>query len=112
MAKYYCKIGGAIGDIGEIKFGFYGPENAYKNCGAQLGVTKISSTSSARGVGFGTNRPKPPKVRISYKQGTTPKSTIRYCDTDKIGQVLNGGLNNNKVTVRSTEHSITGASMG
>lgn len=112
MARYYCKIGGAIGDIGEIKFGFYAPENAYKNCGAQLGISKISATSSARGIAFGINRPKPPKVRISYKVGTLPKSTIRYCDTDKIGQVLNGGLNNNKVTVRTREYAITSASMG
>jgi len=112
VAKYVCKIGGAVGDIGELRFGFYAPENAYKNCGAQLGIRKLGRTDSARGVAFGCNHPKPPKVRITYKVGTLYKSTIRYCDTDKIGQVLNGGLNNNKVTVRTREYAITGASIG
>ena len=119
MARFYCKIGGAVGDIGEIKFGFYAPDDAYKNCGGQLGIIKINNTSSARGIAFGINRPKPPKVRIAYTIGRlgqgssndSRKSAIRYCDTDKLGQVLNGGLNNNKITVSRTEYNIDGASM-
>lgn len=119
MARFFCKVGGAVGDVGEIKFGFYAPDKAYDNVGRQLGVTKISGNSSARGVAFGINNPKPPQVRISYGRARVGggtgndlrRSTIRYCDTDKLGQVLNGGLNNNRVTVAGTAYAISSVSM-
>ena len=118
-AAYFCKIGGAIGDIGEIKFGFTAPDYAYENIGTDLGVTKLSGSNDRRGVVFGANYPRPPRIRVTYKQGNlgggtgndVPRSAIRYCDPDKVGQVLNGALNDKKVKVRNTEYSIVSTSI-
>lgn len=119
MARFWCKIGSAVGDIGELKFGFYGPDKAYDGIGRTLGVTKIGGNNSARGIAFGVNSPKPPQVRISYGRarlggGTgndLRRSTIRYCDTDNLGRVLGGALNNNRVTVAGTAYPINSVSM-
>lgn len=116
-AKYYVRIGGAIGDIGESKFGFSAPENAYDGIGDELGVVKISDNNSAKGILFGANYPKPPRVRLS---GTDPSgllpdklvSATRYCDPDKLGRVLNGSLNDGICTTRSGQFQINQASMG
>ena len=42
MARYYVKIGNAVGDIGEIKFGFHAPDKAYDGILDELGVVKLS----------------------------------------------------------------------
>ena len=115
MAKYYVSIGGAVGDVGEIKFGFYAPDDAYDGIADELGVTKLSDNNSARGVAFGINSPKPPKVRLSGEVsqvgGALTKSTLRYCDPDKLGSVLNGALNDATVKVGATTIKINQASV-
>jgi hypothetical protein len=125
MAKYYCRIGGAVGDIGEIKYGFNAPAYAYDNIGDELGIIKIDETGanqdSQKGVAYGINYPSPPRVRISYKDenidvpgGNTNdkiRSAIRFCDPDKLGQVLGGSLNRLKVKTRNGEYQIVSVSM-
>ena len=115
-AKYYVRIGGAVGDIGESRFGFQAPENAYDGIGDELGVVKITDNASARGILFGANYPKPPRVRLS---GTDPSgllpdknvSAVRYCDPDKVGRVLNGSLNDAVCTTRGGQFQVNQASM-
>lgn len=108
MAKYYVKIGGAVGDVGEIKYGFHAPSSAYQGVADELGVVALTDNDSARGVAFGINSPKPPRVRLSGPiQGGlngVSGSVIRFCDPDKVGQVLNGSLNN--ATVQSGDRTI------
>lgn len=100
-SRYWVKIGGAVGDVGEAKFGFSAPDYAYDNIKDELGVNEISDNNSARGILFGANYPKPPRVRLSGldpnlgggDSNDKPRSAIRYCDPDKLGSVLNGSLN-------------------
>lgn len=108
MAKYYVNIGGAVGDVGEIKYGFHAPDDAYDGIADELGVVKLTDNASARGVAFGINSPKPPRVRLS---GEVPElgdnergSCVRFCDPDKVGRVLNGSLND--ATVKSGARTI------
>ncbi|MEM8603775.1 MAG: hypothetical protein AAGF24_08065 [Cyanobacteria bacterium P01_H01_bin.121] len=118
-AKFYVRIGGALGDVGEAKFGFRAPADAYDGIGDELGVTKLTNNSSARGVLFGANYPKPPKVRISYRDsnlggGATNDvlgSAFRYCDPDKLGAILNGSLNDAKIKVNGKEYSVDSVSI-
>lgn len=115
-AKYYVRIGGAVGDIGEAKFGFSAPENAYDGIADELGVVKISDNNSAKGILFGANYPKPPRVRLSGNDpnGLLPDklvSAVRYCDPDKLGRVLNGSLNDARCTTRGGGFNVNQASM-
>ncbi|MEO1211081.1 MAG: hypothetical protein AAFX78_16265 [Cyanobacteria bacterium J06638_20] len=118
MARFWCKVGGAVGDIGEVRFGFTAPDDAYDGIADQLGITKLGENDSARGISFGTNYPKPPRVRITYRAanvggGTAndvTRSVTRFCDPDKLGQVLNGGLENNRITVSGRQYPIVQAS--
>lgn len=115
---YYCKIGGAVGDIGEVKFGFIAPDYAYENIADDLGIIKITENNDRRGILFGANYPRPPRVRITYKVpslggGTgndVNRSSIRYCDPDKLGQAINGALTDKKIKVDGTEYSIKSVS--
>ena len=116
MAAFFCQIGGAIADAGEIKFGFNAPEDAYNDIADELGITAIKERADRRGVAFGINYPKPPKVRINYGDrellgDDNNRSCLRFCDPDKLGQVLNGSLNDKKVTVNGVEFSIRSVSM-
>ena len=115
-AAYFVKLGGALGDIGESKFGFYAPDDAYDDIGDELGVKKLETNDDRKGVLFGANFPKPPKVRINYSDfelfgDDRGRSCLRYCDPDKIGQVLNGSINDKKVTVRGASAKIRSVSM-
>jgi len=114
MARYMVKIGGAVGDVGEIKFGFYAPDDAYDNIGDELGVKKIKGSKDAKGVVFGVNTPKPTRIRITYLDknigADRKKSCIRYCDPDKAGRVLNGSINDKKVKVRGNSYNIESVS--
>jgi hypothetical protein len=114
-AKYWVKIGGAVGDVGESRFGFSAPDYAYDNIGDELGVTKISDNNSARGILFGANYPKPPRVRLSGIDpnlgGDRQRSAIRYVDPDKVGRVLNGSLNDAVCTTRGGQFNINQATM-
>lgn len=114
--RYYVKLGGAVGDIGESRFGFVAPKESYENIKDELGVVEISDAASARGILFGANYPRPPKVRINYESTNTSGrkkkgSTTRYCDPDKIGRVLNGSLNDAKITIAGTEFNIVQVSV-
>ncbi|MEO1592005.1 MAG: hypothetical protein AAFU71_12020 [Cyanobacteria bacterium J06632_22] len=113
--RYYVRLGGAVGDIGESKFGFLAPKESYEGIADELGVVEVNDNDSARGVLFGANFPRPPKVRINYKgTGTNSRkkgSTTRYCDPDKIGRVLNGSLNNAKIKIAGTEFDIVQVSV-
>lgn len=123
MAAYFCSIGGSVGDVGEIKFGFYAPNDAYKNIGDELGITKLDgegglTESDQRSIVFGANRPRPPKIRISYKipnlgGGTGNdliRSVTRYCNPDKLGAVLNGSIRDKQINVDGTDYDIAGVS--
>jgi len=114
-SRYYVRIGGAVGDVGEIKYGFVSPENAYEGIADELGVKEIAQNEDAKGIVFGANYPKPPKVRInfSFTEGTQEKrgSATRFCDTDKLGQVLNGALNDKTITVRGRSCKIESVSI-
>jgi hypothetical protein len=115
-ARYYVSIGGAVGDVGEIKYGFSAPTEAYAGIADELGVKTISGSDNAKGVAFGINRPKPPRIRVNYgtKTGTEERpvgSVARFCNPDKLGQVLNGAINDKKIKVRGTEYSVLGVSM-
>lgn len=111
--RFYVSLGGAVGDIGEIKYGFNAPKSAYENIADELGVKEIGDNDSARGVAFGINRPKPPQVSIAYESsnGSTKGSTKRFCDPDKIGRVLNGSLNDQEVNIAGTKFKIVSVSM-
>lgn len=124
MAKYMVKIGGAVGDIGEVKFGFHAPAKAYDDIGDELGVRTLAgenavNESDLRGIAFGINSPRPPRIRITYLirgagGGTSNdryRSTIRFCDPDKVGRVLNGSIRDKKVTVNGTPRDIQNVSM-
>jgi len=118
-SKFWCKIGGAIGDIGEAKFGWLAPHTSYNNIGRALGVMRLGRKSSTRGILFGANFPKPAKVAISFRiarlgdggSNDSNRRAIRYCDTDKLGQVLNGGLRGKKVRVSGKDYDITAVSI-
>lgn len=118
MAIYTINLGGSIGDIGSIRYGFNAPDDAYKNIGAGLGVTKRKD--SDQGVVFGCNRPKPAKVRISFKKSAASAvlgksnrgSAVRWCEPDKIGDVTLGNvLNSKKIQIGLFEYDIDGVSI-
>jgi hypothetical protein len=90
--RHWVRLGGAVGDAGELKFGFQAPDYAYNNIKDELGVREISDNNSAKGVAFGCNYPKPPRVRLNGERSKKRVSAIRYCDPDKIGRVLGGSL--------------------
>lgn len=112
--KFYVRIGGAVGDVGEARFGFRAPDYAYDNIADELGVVELTDNASARGVLFGANNPKPPKVRLSGIDpelgDDEPVSATRYCDPDKLGRVLNGSLNDAVCKTRGRQFLINGAS--
>lgn len=114
--RFYCKVGAAIGDIGEIKYGFVAPEEAYIGINDELGVIVIDNNDSARGVAFGINYPKPPKITLNCVQGEEGtrkrrRSVKRFCDTDKVGRVLNGSLNDAEVLIAGVTYNVRSASI-
>lgn len=118
MAIYTVNLGGTVGDIGSIRYGFNAPDEAYKNIGAGLGVTKRKDTDT--GIVFGCNSPKPARVRITFKKDAQSAilgksnrgSTIRFCEPDKIGEVTLGGtINAKKVRIGLFEYAIDKVSL-
>jgi hypothetical protein len=118
MAIYTINLGGTIGDIGSIRYGFNAPDNAYKSIGAGLGVTKRKDTDT--GIVFGCNRPKPAQVRLTFRRSAASAvvgksnrgSAVRFCEPDKIGEVTLGGtLNGKKITIGLFDYDIDGVSI-
>lgn len=112
--RHWVRLGGAVADAGELKFGFQAPDYAYNGIKDELGVKEISDNNSAKGVAFGCNYPKPPRVRFSGTRGVrngVRVSAIRYCDPDKIGRVLGGSLADAECQTRGGKFKINTATM-
>ncbi|MDZ8136324.1 MAG: hypothetical protein RM049_13610 [Nostoc sp. DedQUE04] len=103
---YFINLGGSVGNIGAMRFAWRGKKNLYKNIADGLGVVLAKDTDS--GLMFGANNPRPAQVRIGYTDANgNSKSTIRFCEPDKIGDVTTGGkLNGKKVWVAGKEYNI------
>lgn len=103
---YYINIGGGLANIGSVRFAWRGKKNLYKNIADGLGVVLAKDTD--KGLMFGSNHPKPAQVRISYVDSSgNARSTIRYCEPDKLNSVtLGGSLNGKKVWVAGNEYNI------
>jgi hypothetical protein len=108
---YYINLGGSVGNIGAMRFAWRGKKNLYKNIADGLGVVLAKDTDTA--LMFGANNPRPALVRIGYTAADgSSKSTIRFCEPDKIGDVTTGGkLNGKKVWVAGKEYNINNVSI-
>jgi len=110
LRRYYVYLGGTIGDIGAIRFGFRAPKDVYKNIGDDLGVKEVQDNDRS-GIVYGANNPRPAKVRISYldaqpgggEQNDIVRSVVRYCEPDKLNDVLFGSINGKKVFVKGVD---------
>ncbi|MBU7587244.1 MAG: hypothetical protein KAF91_31095 [Nostoc sp. TH1S01] len=104
---YYVNIGGGLANVGSVRFAWRGKKNLYKNIADGLGV--VLAKDNDKGLVFGTNNPRPAEVRISYTDANSgaSKTTIRFCEPDKLNSVtLGGALNGKKVWVAGVEHNI------
>lgn len=112
---FFANLGGGVGNVGAVRYAWKTGEDKYDDIGAGLGVVKAKDTDS--GLFFGANRPKPATVRINYTkdQSGTDKNTgsvLRFCEPDKLGNVLVGGaLNGKKVKIRGTDRDVNGVSL-
>lgn len=112
---FYTNLGGGVGNVGAVRYGWRAIEDAYDDIGAGLGVVKASDTDG--GILFGANRPKPATVRINYVLDATggdkrTASCLRFCEPDKLGSVLvGGGLNGKKVKIRGTQRDINSVAL-
>ena len=104
LQRHYINLGGGVGNLGAIKFGFKAPEFAYDAIKLSLGVIEIADTNRT-GVVYGVNSPRPVKVRISFTRGegnlggvgTSSGSVIRFCEPDKLNAVLFGSMGSLKI---------------
>jgi hypothetical protein len=79
MAKWYIAFN-------EARFGWNAAANDYGGAEDAFGV---KDATGVKGVLYGANTPKPPKVRISTDKD---KTYVRYCDPAKLGSVLGTAL--------------------
>lgn len=113
-AVHYCNLGGGVGNVGAVRYGWKCGEDKYDNIASGLGVVK--ATDKVQGVLFGANFPKPTVVRINYQADESGGdkrggSATRFCEPDKLGGVLVGGnLNGVKIKIRGTEREINSVS--
>ena len=110
--SFYINLGGSIANVGAVRYGFRAPALAYDNIGDTMGVVKVDA--STQWVMYGANSPRPSKVRIVYQKSTTIKrSTTRFCEPDKIGDVTVGQLLGGKqVFVSATAYPVLAATIG
>ena len=112
LQRHYINLGGTVGNIAAVKFGFKAPDFAYDGIGPGLGVVDVSDTNRG-GIVYGANSPRPVRVRISFNRAGALAglggavagngSVIRFCEPDKLNAVLFGSLNALKVkTVSGT----------
>ncbi|MBN4004747.1 hypothetical protein [Nostoc sp. LPT] len=109
---YYINLGGTVGNAGAMRFAWRGNKDAYPKAVAdELGVVIAKDTDA--GLMFGANSPRPAKVRIGYTDANgNSKSTIRFCEPDKIGAVTTGGkLNGKKIKIAGKEYNINGVAI-
>ena len=116
LDRHYINLGGTVGNVGAIKFGFKAPGFAYDGINNPLGVTKVIDTNKS-GIVYGVNSPRPVRVRISFTRGegnlggvgTSSGSVIRFCEPDKLNSVLFGSMGALKVKTQNgmvTGHNI------
>ena len=106
LQRHYINLGGTVGNLGSVKFGFKAPDFAYDNIATGLGVVEVKDDNRS-GIVYGANSPRPVRVRISFNRagilggvGVTAScngSVIRFCEPDKLNSVLFGALNALKV---------------
>ena len=119
--RHYINLGGTVGDVGAIKFGFKAQPFAYDGINNALGVVKVLDTNKA-GIVYGVNSPRPVRVRISFTRGegnvagvgTSSGSVIRFCEPDKLNSVLFGSMGALKVKTQAgmaTGHNINGVTI-
>ena len=106
LQRHYINLGGTVGNLGSVKFGFKAPDFAYDNIATGLGVVEVKDDNRS-GIVYGANSPRPVRVRISFNRagilgglGATASgngSVIRFCEPDKLNAVLFGSLNALKV---------------
>ena len=103
---FYINLGGGAGNVGAMRYAWRAKADHYKNIGEVMGVVKAKDTDSA--LMFGSNSPKPAKVRIGYVGADgSSKSIVRFCEPDKIGDVTTGGkINGKEVVVNGKAYSI------
>lgn len=119
LQRHYINLGGSVANVGAIRWGFKAPKDTYKNTAGGLGVNLVTDADRS-GIVYGANQPRPVRVRIAYKQGQLlggtandlVRSVRRFCEPDKLNEVLFGSLNGTKVFVvdmddgGGTEHDI------
>ena len=121
LQRHYINLGGGVGNLGAIKFGFKAPEFAYDAIKLSLGVIEIADTNRT-GVVYGVNSPRPVKVRISFTRGegnlgsvgTSSGSVIRFCEPDKLNAVLFGSMGSLKIKTgpgMAVGHNINGVTV-
>ena len=106
LQRHYINLGGTVGNLGSVKFGFKAPDFAYDNIATGLGVVEVKDDNRS-GIVYGANSPRPVRVRISFNRAgalagiggaaTGNGSVIRFCEPDKLNAVLFGSLNALKV---------------
>jgi hypothetical protein len=109
---YYINLGGGLGNVGAMRFAWRGKKDAYPKAVAdELGVVIAKDTDS--GLMFGAQSPRPALVRIGYTDANgSSKSTIRFCEPDKIGNVTTGGkLNAKKIKIAGKEYNINSCTL-
>ena len=104
--KFYVRIGGAVGDVGETKYGWRTAPYKVEGIADELGILPVKTSDK---VVYGANQPKPPRVRIQWGKNENvggeevfivEGSRTIFCDTDKLGQVLNGSLRGKTMKVK------------
>jgi hypothetical protein len=108
---YWINLGGGLGNVGAVRYAWRGKKNLYKNIADTLGV--VIGKDSDEGLVFGCNSPNPAKVRIYYTADDgSSKSTVRFCEPDKINAATTGGaLKKKKVWVANKEYQIYGCEL-
>ncbi|MGB6301909.1 MAG: hypothetical protein WBF90_37840 [Rivularia sp. (in: cyanobacteria)] len=103
----------------KIRFAWRAPDDSYpKEIVEKLGVIKVKAEDQTKGLIFGMNHPRPPRIRINYsgKQGKH-SSAVLFCSPKNIARVLLGFLKGMsfrgaKITTCSTIGSSTNPSRG
>ena len=110
LQRAYINLGGTVANIAAIRWGFRCPQGAYDNIAAAVGVNLVTDADRS-GITYGTNAPRPVRIRISYKVpaaggggagGTAndvARSVKRFCEPDKLNGAMFGSLNGLKLKV-------------